>query len=155
VIAPTLFDLALEAAKELKEKRAITRPVSPNSPALEFSRNFFAQFADGLLGIEVESLTILAAREVNVAAKKRRDLTPGARRLARRFQHLCKLAPNVTGGDYGGRRQVYRDFHEHFMPHLLDDIVTWAEEQDAAALASRAREAAAGYRAALEELHDG
>lgn len=69
----------------------------------------------------------------------------------RRFQKLCKLDPDLRGGDYGGGVRVYRDFHETFVPGLLDEISEWAPTEGLTEVGARASALASSYRLAVEE----
>jgi hypothetical protein len=149
-IAPELFDFVDEAAAAL-DASTLYEPVSSSSGVLEFCRNFYAQFFVNVLEVDVAALTLESAREANVLLKKHRDWKPEARALVRRFQRLCKIYPDIRGGDYGGGSTVYHEFHEDFIPGLLHEVAAWASAEGEDEVAARAASSRERYRAALTE----
>lgn len=152
-ISPRLFDFVDSAIEQLSADSVETR-LAPTAPIREFCQNFFAQFFENVLEVEAQPLSDLGAREARLIARSRgRQLSAERRALLRRFSKLCKLDPDLRGGDYGGGLRVYREFHETFVPELLSDISAWATSDNLSAVASRASTSGTSYRQAVEEAY--
>jgi hypothetical protein len=105
-----------------------------------------------VLRADIDTLSQRDALRAGVLLKRRSDLSTEDRALVRRFQKLCKMDPDLRGGDYGGGTSFYRSFHEEFVPALLSDIAAWAKSEKEADVAERASASLETYRRTLEEV---
>lgn len=152
-VALELFDVLDEAAQELTAEQQ-KKPVSATSGARVFLENFYAQFFVNVLRVEPAGISFANASAAGLLLRKNRSWGEPRRKLLRDFHRLCKLEPNLRGGDYGGGRSVYRDFHRTVVPTVLRDIAVWAESEGLSRIAMRARDSADNYEAAAKGTDD-
>lgn len=151
-ISPNLFDYVDRAIEGLSSETIRSR-VAPTAPIREFCENFFAQFFERVLRVDAQPISAAGALEARRLSRRRGKHAPSAesRVLLQKFQKLCKLEPDLRGGDYGGGVRVYRAFHSEFVPDLLQDIAEWAESEELDAIRSRAADTTPAYRQAAEK----
>jgi hypothetical protein len=150
-IAIELFGFLDEAISEL-QRDTLYKPISPTSAVREFARNFYAQFFENVLNVEVQDISMRSALRANVLLRKNNEWSEERRALVRRFQKLCKLSPDLAGGDYGGGASLFRKFHDTFVPALLKDIEAWARFDNEEALAQQAASTRQRYLETIEEI---
>lgn len=150
--AVDVFDFVDDAAEELEVAKSATESISTTSAIRQFCVSFFEQFFAYVYDIEIVGVSMDAAKQVNVKSKRRRSESRTTRLLVRRYQHLCKIDPDLRGGDYGGGESVLRDFHEEFIQDMLDEIADWADDAEHPEISERAREVAGRYRVAVSKV---
>lgn len=150
-ISLELFDFLDEAIAELS-RDSLRKPISPTSAVREFARNFYAQFFEHVLEEPINDVSLASAARANVLLRKNPSWTEQRRALLRRFQKLCKVSPDLAGGDYGGGASLFRRFHEQFVPDLLSDVESWARSENEDPIAERAGGLRQRYIQTIEEL---
>jgi hypothetical protein len=148
-IDPTLFEYISEEVDRLrKDSSAIEETLSSDSPIIFFCENFFLQFFENVIQY---SITGVDAENKERAARARRRLPAGpTRMLIAQFERLCEVYPDVFGS--GPSEHDVRDFHEQYIPRLLNRIVDWAEQAPNQAILSPANNALASYQEVLDML---
>lgn len=143
-VASELFEYVVEEAARLEqEKSAIGKHLDSDSPIIVFCENFFLQFFENVVGY---TITGVDPENKERAARQRRKQPRAAgavRRLISQFERLCEVYPDLFGS---GPADDVRDFHEQYVPRLLDRIAEWADDAGMPPLLAAANNARDTYR---------
>lgn len=150
-VEPTLFDPLIEYATLMTgPKFDFKKPLKEASPIPTFCQNFFVQFFDHELGVEITSIGDEAKKK---AVAARRDLRGNvALPIVTSFEKLCEIYPDVLGMTYGRPTTSLRDFYAGYLTSLLRRTEKWAHAKNYGPLVDKSAAAQAAIAAALKKF---
>jgi hypothetical protein len=154
-VAPELFDVLIEYAKDLADGKFKPARLASTSPALTFCDNFYAQFFQNELGREITSFDGEAKKlavQCRLEVKDKGGLASTIQ-LITWFEKLCDLYPDVLALGYGaGTKTEFLKFHNEYLLPLLERASAWAEASNYAEIRGKAGLTLAALQKALKSI---
>lgn len=145
-VAPELARYIEDYVEETDIGGALGSSLDSDSNLIVFCQGFFSQFFANVIGEPIETIGARSAQRANVLLRRRRaGFSATVKRLIRRFQHFCKLYPDLLGERYGGGLDAVAAFHFEFVPAFLLEIEAWATEEREEPLKQAIGDARAAY----------
>ena len=155
-IAPELVDYIEDYLEETGLDEAVERDeLDPDSNLIVFCREVFVQLFANVIGETISTIGPTSAERANVLLRLHRHRWPASlRRLVGRFQHFCKMYPDLVGKQYGDGSDEISEFHLDFVPDLLRELEAWAEAQEQDALLAAIKRVRGPYDQAVKGFYD-
>ena len=156
-ISLELFDRVQEYATSIVDGDVTSdSPLKQDTSIIVFCQNFFGQFFDNVLNHSITGFHQVAQRE---AVRLRRSHAGAknapTRKVIVEFEKFCELWSNLGAGGYASSRQEFLEFHQLYIPRLLQSILAWATHAELQEIAERSQRAADQYEAAAAHLGTG
>lgn len=153
-IRPELFTRVKEYTDSvLKGTVTPDSNLGDNTPIIVFYFNFFLQFFEKVLR---DPITGFDEQEQDRADRIRLSLDgpehAATRQLIVRFEDFCELQPDLKDGLYFTHDHDFWQFHEQYIPRLLESIQGWATSATLPEIADLAKQALDYYKSAVAYL---
>jgi len=154
-VAPELTRYLDDYISEVALGEVLDEELEPGSNLLAFCRGAFDQLLANVVGVEAKRPSANSAVQMRTLMRKRkRQWSPELSRLMGRFQHFCKIYPDVTGDEYGGGSEAMTSFHTDFVPGFIRDLEAWAASEQEKELASALAHSRGDYDAWVQQFYD-
>jgi hypothetical protein len=153
LLAPQLFDILTEYASQIALGKVKPFERGVTAPALTFCENFYVQFFQNRLKRPIQRIDP-AAKETAVRLRmelkdKKEDKVIIL--IITSFETLCDKYSTILGMNYGAAgKEVFLQFHNSYLPTLLERVVAWAEREKHADIEGKAKESLSALKAAME-----
>jgi hypothetical protein len=155
VVAPELFDVLIDYAKDIQQGKIKPTRLVSTSPALTFCDNFYAQFFQNELGQEITSFSSDAKKiavQCRLEVKDKGGLI-NTIQLITLFEKLCDDYPDILALAYGtGTKTAFLNFHNNYLLRLLERASAWAEAKKYSDIQGKAGLALSALRNALKSI---
>jgi hypothetical protein len=152
-VAPALFDLLSDYAKNIEQGKVELGFKGATSPALSFCENFYAQFFQNRMGQKIEHINDEAQKSaIRLRLELKEQNGPKVIiRLITLFEDLCQNYPNLLPLAYGeGSKTDFFNFHHDYLPTLLERAAAWAGAENFPEIEQRAKSTLSELQKALE-----
>lgn len=137
-IATDVFGFVDDYVEELKGRDTLLTELPEDEGLVFFCREFFNQFLSSEFGVMLESFTSKAAIDAWVAVRPQLEDNDPRAPIVSAFREFCQDYETITGERYDKGGQL-SEFQQDFVPELLEQVATWADETEVGNVASLAQ----------------
>jgi len=154
LVEPRLFGILTNYVNEIARGEVKATPRrGATSPALTFCENFYAQFFQNRLKRPIQRIDSDAKKKAVGLRLELKDKNENVViiRLITWFEALCDKHSTILAMNYGtAGEDAFFEFHNEYLPTLLERIVAWAQLEKQADVEGMAKQSLSALKTAME-----